>query len=765
MRMSVTGAILGTIRYMPLEQLRGDQVDARSDQFSYCVALYEALWGVPPFSVASSLERLDALERGAPASPIHPGGSRPPAQLWRVIRRGLSKDPQARWPDMATLLEALDGVTRRRRRLAWIGSATVAVALGVSALVLAREPEIDPCAAIERELEGTWDAERRTALELGLAGLAGGGSLEAGHAVESRERVLAGLDRWSTSWVHEREQVCIASVERRVEPELGRLQGACLTRQRQQVQDLVELLLLPGGSMDALAAAVEAVAELPAASACKDELALLGVKPPPSAIVDRVEDLRRDVVRAQELRLLGRVDEGMTLAEATERGARELGYGPLLAEALGELAKAEIVGGSLVRSTERMQLAIDEAERNHHDYLAADLWTELALRSLSELDDADAGTVQLRRAEVANDRVEASVRARARLAFARGQLAELRNDAVGAELGYREAIDKSESDEASAPERPSYLSNLARLVAKRDLDQAISLFRAAVAAAEATYGPKHPQTATLLYDLAVALRRADPHSDSAADLLERAAQIWTLSHGRPHRDLARAELLLGTLALERQDLDAAEAHVRALASIQAQNLPRDHHKHGDTAHLLATIYGIRGDDENALAQNRIALAAWEPNHGADNQGVLRLRSNIAALLLALGRLDEASDELDALLPRVQGSPEFVGVCLQRTELALRRGQINVAHAELAGIDDLEPGAVGSHELSYALLRALIAYRRGALQPSMLERLHRAQQSSRLTPEQIHAWLDQLDLDALERTMLGFDQVGSGTLQQ
>ncbi|WP_181197360.1 serine/threonine-protein kinase [Enhygromyxa salina] len=757
MRLSVTGAIRGTIRYMPLEQLLGEQVDARSDQFAFCVALYEALWNAPPFSVASSSARLRDLGRGIPTPPSHRGRARPPVGLWRIIRRGLSKDPEARWPDMGALLEALDGVTRRRRRLAWFGSATAAVAVTVGALVLTREPAVDPCAAVERELEGTWDNERRTALERGLASL-GGGDVEAGHAVESRERVLAGLDRWASSWVGEREQVCRESAELRVDPELSRLQSACLTRQRQQVQDLVELLLAPGSSAGGLAAAVEAVAELPAAAACEDELALLGVKPPPLAIADEVEVLRREVVRAQELRLLGRVDEGLTLAEQTERAAGELGYGPLVAEALGELAKAEIVGGSLVRGTERMQEAIDEAERNHHDYLAADLWTELALRSLSELDDAEAGAAQLRRAEVANDRVEASARAQARLAFARGQLSELRGDVVGAELAYRAAIAQAEEDEASAPELPSYQSNLARLVSTRDLTEAIALSRSAVQAANRAYGPQHPQTATLLYDLAVTLRRSDPDNEEVVELLEQAAQIWTQTHGRPHRDLAKAELLLGKLALQRHDLDAAESHARALASIQAQILPRGHRDHGDTAHLLATVYGIRGDNEMALAQARIALAAWEPNYGPNNLGVLRLRSQIATLLLALGRLDDADEELDALLPRAHGSPEFVAACLQSTELALRRGQTKLADAELAQLDELEPKALGGHDLSYALLRALIAHRRGELQPVMLTRLQQARSSTPFTPEQIETWIEHLDIDVAERAALGLSLV-------
>src|SRR5690606_38428946 len=136
----------------------------------------------------------------------------------------------------------------------------------------------------------------------------------------------------------------------------------CLTRQRQRVEDLVKLLERSEADADTLAGAVEAVAELPPASACADELALLGVQPPPPTIEAGVEGLRRDLRRAGDLRRLGRLEEGLRLAEQTEQAARELGYPPLVAEALAELAMAEFEGGSLQRGAERMQEAIDAAE-------------------------------------------------------------------------------------------------------------------------------------------------------------------------------------------------------------------------------------------------------------------------------------------------------------------------------------------------------------------------------------------------------------------
>jgi serine/threonine protein kinase len=146
-----TGAthyIAGTFRYMPLEQLRGETVDTRSDQFAFCVALYEALWRTQPFSLGTVLERIEALEHERAHKPARAGV---PAQVWRILRRGLARSPSDRWPDMTTLLDALARVPRRGRAVIAIGFAApllLATVVLASRLGEAEPPrEHDPVAA------------------------------------------------------------------------------------------------------------------------------------------------------------------------------------------------------------------------------------------------------------------------------------------------------------------------------------------------------------------------------------------------------------------------------------------------------------------------------------------------------------------------------------------------------------------------------------------------------------------------------------------
>ncbi len=100
------GAILGTPMYMSPEQYRGELAGPRSDQFSFCVALYEALYGVPPFA-GDTFEALRASVLLHQVRPVPPGTS-VPRLLHDTIVRGLALDPEQRFPTMRELLAALN---------------------------------------------------------------------------------------------------------------------------------------------------------------------------------------------------------------------------------------------------------------------------------------------------------------------------------------------------------------------------------------------------------------------------------------------------------------------------------------------------------------------------------------------------------------------------------------------------------------------------------------------------------------------------------
>lgn len=104
------GSIMGTPVYMSPEQHDGRAADARSDQYNFCVALYEALYGTLPFE-ARTMSRLMAAKRAGP--PAQPRGlAAELVSVHELLVRGLAVDAEARWPSMTELVDELEAHIR-----------------------------------------------------------------------------------------------------------------------------------------------------------------------------------------------------------------------------------------------------------------------------------------------------------------------------------------------------------------------------------------------------------------------------------------------------------------------------------------------------------------------------------------------------------------------------------------------------------------------------------------------------------------------------
>jgi hypothetical protein len=105
----------------------------RSDQYAFCVALYEALHGKPPFSASTYPELLGGDDRRSHTT----SEQHERAGAWRPSSRGLARDPAARWPSMTAPRCARREFAARRRM--GIGVA-VLVVVGVAAWRLQSRP-------------------------------------------------------------------------------------------------------------------------------------------------------------------------------------------------------------------------------------------------------------------------------------------------------------------------------------------------------------------------------------------------------------------------------------------------------------------------------------------------------------------------------------------------------------------------------------------------------------------------------------------------
>ena len=132
--------IAGTPAYMSPEQHEGTATDARSDQFSFCVALHEALYGRPPFAGDTYVDRATNVLAGDLQPP--PTHGPVPRGLYTALVVGLARDPAARYPTMDLLLAELRRFLPRPRPTALYVSlaALAASTLLVLVVLLGRTP-------------------------------------------------------------------------------------------------------------------------------------------------------------------------------------------------------------------------------------------------------------------------------------------------------------------------------------------------------------------------------------------------------------------------------------------------------------------------------------------------------------------------------------------------------------------------------------------------------------------------------------------------
>jgi TolB-like protein/Flp pilus assembly protein TadD len=101
------GRVLGTVAYMSPEQAMGKTVDSRADVFSFGIMLYEMAAGHRPFRGESSTSTLAKILEAEP-EPLDEKRNDLPAELLRIVRRCLHKNPDARYNDTRDLLVALN---------------------------------------------------------------------------------------------------------------------------------------------------------------------------------------------------------------------------------------------------------------------------------------------------------------------------------------------------------------------------------------------------------------------------------------------------------------------------------------------------------------------------------------------------------------------------------------------------------------------------------------------------------------------------------
>lgn len=634
---------VGTRQYMAPEQLHQESVDARADQFSFCVTLHEALTE-------------------------HIEGSPPPRPILTAIERGRSEDASERWPAMSGLLDALRAGARGERRAPWSRWALVAgVTAGAGALAFstAEERSEDPCGD-PSTLRAIWGPAQGDELR------------ERPSSAHTIER----LDAYAERWQQTTEQACRTSVAGEADTRLTCLQHRLVTLDT-FVRSLPESGPLP-------------VVALPPPEGCLEP----DDSPEPTAAV--AETLARARGRFVAGDLEGMKHELSAAQDAARASNDKAGESEVLRE-LGHLAELE---GRYEDAVERYEegfflafhasrddaivLNATGALRTEAQYRRkferAELWAEFAHR----LVDEDLGRPESRLA---------LLNAVAALHVFRGRLDQAVELTTS---GLAQAEGLPDDDTAIR----LYSTRAVAREQKHDFDAATEDLRAALVLAKRTYGETHYATAEIFTNLGSVLRQAGD-LDGAAEVLKLALEMYEEHLGPKHADTGLARLNLSAVYYNQGEVERSAALLEGLPAlfdevlgpghpwtavalrnicVNGQELDRqrdvipecrravqistkangpDHFETAQSIMALATVLHHVGDTDELEELATAALKGYEPDfplYAAD------CRLYLAEFFHTMGRDEEALELLDVVTAKAGDDAEWQQVLASVTEM-------------------------------------------------------------------------------------------------
>ena len=697
-----TGAVLGTPAYMAPEQLESGGASALSDQFSFCVALYEALHGERPFQGTTR----EALALAAREGRVHPSRreAKEPAWVRRAVLRGLRARPEERFPSMEALLAAL---TPRPRARAWVlAFAAAACLLGVALGYVGAHRREVRCAREADKLGVAWGPEQRERMR--AAFLATGKP----YAASAWEKVSASLDAHAAQWRALRTEACLASSGD--SPSTGLQMAACLDARLWQLAAVTEVL--EKADAETVQNAQQMMTSLEGLSGCQQSPALVTRPQPPDPLRPQVDAARRRLAEARALMDAARYGQGIELTSALIQEVAALDYRPLEAEVLTLHGQLHALSGKLKDAEGILYRALWAAEAGRDDETVARVWSlliwvvgdQLARMSEAErlVEHARAAVGRLGRERYPHLAVDLHLRLGG-MRLVQGKLEE-------ADAEYSQGLELSRRVFGSEPRRASYfLSGLGR-VRSRQLRarEALALYREAQELRERHWGPQHPGLALNLSNMANELLLLGRPEEALAHY-QRSLAILEAARSPDHPSLAAPLNNLAALLRRRGRLEEARVNFQRALTIFERSKGPDHPNTTVALCGLAMVAHDAQELERAMAYNQQALERLQRALGPDTPRAASALENIGILHLLRGRHEEARRFLLRALHLVEKEHGPDSALASSTLRALARlelasGAPRVALARCQRALELDEKAQGAKSPDVALGLACVA---------------------------------------------------------
>ena len=606
-----TGAVMGTPAYMSPEQHSGRAADARSDQFSFCVALWEALMGERPFAGATYMELSANVVQGVRCEPV--AGRAVSGRILAALDRGLSVHPQERFDTMHELVVALLPPSRMRLWIA--GTAALGVAALVGTWVTARETvtEAGACDGVQEQLAGVWDDQRRAATKTTV--------LSSGHpnAQEGWESIQRQLDAYAELWLQAAGEVCAAGQLESSDPEVYARRQRCLDSRRAELDAMVGVFDRADPAV--VMAAVQAVVSLSDVRDCSDERRLAAWRIPRQPEAQReLAEVRADIAAAKVRGLLASYDEAVDMARQAAARGRHLDDPATEAAAL-------LIEGQYLERGGQLQNAESVLSR------------------------------AVKRADVA-EAYETKVKALNVLVHVVGTDPNRYDEAKSLASEARTVLRVLGADPLLEAELDLNLGGGARRA--KDFKEARRLFESSLRGFKEHAGELHLNTARAESNLGLVLSWQEEFA-AAEEHLIRSRQGLESSLGPSHPSVGTAWNVLGTNSLLQKRYEEAVDHYRRALEIQTKNFP-DGHRNVMLAHYNVGIglFNLRRYDE-ALKSLQASLEVRGQLSKAAQGKTQSWVTMILLCQLNLGRHEDARATAEGLLadPEVPRTADIV----------------------------------------------------------------------------------------------------------
>ncbi|MEM7153737.1 MAG: serine/threonine-protein kinase [Myxococcota bacterium] len=662
-----TGSMLGTPRYMAPEQVHREPITAAADQFSFCLALHEALAGTHPFG-----DVLDAVALMVAIGEVQPQPlevPEVPSSIRAAIARGLAREPADRWPSMEALVEALAAGRRPPRRLGVaLAVATLAIGSVVYGVMAGSDAPTNPCPTIEEQHAELYGPSAQEAITRAFEGY------DRNYDAESSDRVTQ-VDAWSRGWAESRVDACEATQVR--EEQSGRIMDArlaCLAGKRRSFDAMVEVLSEPDDA--ALLRAVALVDGLPSIERCGDaEAVLSSVEPPTAEQEPQVRQLEQVLAKVRNESAAGHYEVAQAEAAEALAAARAVGYLPLV-------AKAQTVAGTIASQQQRNE----EAERE----LVDAAWTALARGDRETALSAAAALVSVQRDISRVDyTLEWAERART----------------------------------LSSPHDDPWLSASIDLGVSRALREVGRIDEAFAHASRAhdhlreQLGPDHLRVASADIERAAVeyLRR---NYEQAETLARHGMRVRSDELGERHPQTGRSWMLVASIRSARGQHEEAEvANREALAIMSSAYGPRSRSV-GGIYNNLGNVMLAQGHVEDAREAYEAAASIWE--EGGHPDSVVYARWNLGRLHYGQGQAQGALDEMSHAWGLIESTDTGLHalrakVAMGRGATLLSRGQVDAGCQALQDALDDERGYDATARAATRAFLAMCAEQRGDLE--------------------------------------------------